>query len=34
MDEVNSIDYKEYELEEGFSVRKSKEYNALRNEYQ
>ncbi|MBO7518994.1 MAG: CDP-glycerol glycerophosphotransferase family protein [Methanobrevibacter sp.] len=29
MDEVNSIDYKEYELEEGFSVRKSKEYNAL-----
>ena len=29
MDEVNSIDYKEYELEKGFSVRKSKEYNAL-----
>lgn len=29
MDEINSINYKEYELEEGFTVRQSVEHNAL-----
>lgn len=29
MDEVNSTDYKEFELEQGFSIRQGEEYNAL-----